>query len=381
MRLLPVKIFFLPLIIFCYPRPIHTAEIDVKGQASTWVVSNPDKATQVGLRYIPDLLLSTAFGDYLLDSEISFNMYGAAQFYHSSDSIDTYHDFDPYRIWLRFSDAQYEIRIGLQKINFGSAMLLRPLMWFDSIDPRDPLQLTDGVNGILGRYYFLNNANIWLWVLYGNDKTRGWDIFVSQKNKPEFGGRLQVPLFTGEVAATYHHRTINLQNNLLEPPMTSHSPVAENRIGLDGKWDIEVGLWLEGVLIHRDLSDDQLSYQRQTNVGVDYTFDIGNGLNVIAEHFTLRISDKAFGSGEGASMTALSLNYPIGLLDDLTAMVYYDWDNKNWYRFINWQRRYDNWSFYLMGFWNPNQYQLFQARTENNLYAGKGIQILVVFNH
>ena len=60
------------------------------------------------------------------------------------------------------------IEPGLQKINFGSATMLRPLMWFDQVDPRDPLQLTDGVWGVLGRYYFLNNANIWLWGLYGN---------------------------------------------------------------------------------------------------------------------------------------------------------------------------------------------------------------------
>ena len=80
-------------------------------------------------------------------------------------------------------------------------------------------------------------------------------------------------------------------------------------------------------------------------------------------------------------MTAFSLNYPIGLLDDLTGMMYYDWDNKNGYRFISWQRKYDNWSFYLMGFWNPDQYQLLQASTINNLYAGKGLQLLVVFNH
>jgi hypothetical protein len=129
------------------------------------------------------------------------------------------------------------------------------------------------------------------------------------------------------------------------------------------------------------LTYDQLSYQRQTNVGVDYTFDIGNGLGAIAEHFTLCTSKKAFVSGQGVSMTALSLNYPIGLLDDLTGMIYYDWDNKNGYRFISWQRKYDNWSFYLMCFWNPDQYQLFQTSTINNLYAGKGLQILVVFNH
>ena len=69
---------------------------------------------------------------------------------------------------MRYSSDQFELRLGLQKINFGSASMLRPLMWFDQMDPRDPLHLTDGVWGLLARYYFLNNANIWLWGLYGN---------------------------------------------------------------------------------------------------------------------------------------------------------------------------------------------------------------------
>ena len=42
-----------------------------------------------------------------------------------------------------------------QKMNFGSAIILRCLTWFNSIDPRDPLQATDGKTGPLLRYYFL----------------------------------------------------------------------------------------------------------------------------------------------------------------------------------------------------------------------------------
>ena len=38
---------------------------------------------------------------------------------------------------------------------------------------------TNGVNALLGRYYFNNNANIWLWGLYGNEDPRGFDITQS----------------------------------------------------------------------------------------------------------------------------------------------------------------------------------------------------------
>jgi hypothetical protein len=379
----PYKIFLSLIMVTGILKPTISPaqEFDLHGQVSGWAATNPDKATQLGLRYIPDLMVATYWGDYILDSEISLNMYGSVQFQHDQDTTHRYDEFDPYRIWFRFAASQFELRAGLQKINFGSAMLLRALMWFDSIDPRDPLQLTDGVWGLLGRYFFLNNANIWLWVLYGNGENRGGDIFVSDKNKPEFGGRLQIPLLTGEIALSYHHRHIATNMNPSGNDFSGEFTLPENRIGLDGKWDIEVGIWAEAVLIHRELDTEIYNYQRQTNLGVDYTFEWGNGLYAIAEYFTFSLAEKAFGRGEDVSITAFSLNYPVGLLDDLTTIVYYELDNQNWYRFVRWQRTYNNWSFYLMGFWNPDQYQLFPGVTQNNLYSGKGVQVLVVFNH
>lgn len=92
------------------------------------------------------------------------------------------------------------------KINFGSASIFRPLMWFDKIDYRDPLQLTDGVYALLGRYYFSNNANLWLWTLYGNDEPMGWEKTPAVWQIPEFGGRIQQPVPRGEAALSYHHR-------------------------------------------------------------------------------------------------------------------------------------------------------------------------------
>jgi len=62
-------------------------------------------------------------------------------------------------------------------------------------------------------------------------------------------------------------------------------------------------------------------------------------------------------------------------------MFYYDWDHRDWYRFMHWRRAYDNWSFHLIGFWNPEQFQLYQSQEETNAFAGKGLQMMVVFNH
>ena len=362
---------------------LYAQNLELQGQLSAWGTVNADQVSesQTGVRYIPELSLTKSVTPSLtLDSEMSFNIFGSGQF-HQSEDFETNSDLKPYRMWLRLSTSQFEARIGLQKINFGSASLLRPLMWFDRIDPRDPLQLTDGVYGLLLRYFFLNNANIWLWGLYGNDDIKGWEMIPSYKEKPEFGGRVQLPFLQGELGLSVHHRKADLEKGLLGLIPLGDGSVDENRIALDGKWDVEVGVWFESTFIHMNTDALPFSYSHLLNVGLDYTFGLGNGLVVIGEHFIFDSSDQPFGSDERFSFSALSLNYPLGLLDMITGMVYYDWENRDWYRFISFQRSYDHWQIYLMGFWNPDQFQIYQNFSDGSLFAGKGIQIMVVFNH
>ena len=385
------------LFLLC-PTSLKTQTYGLQGQLSGWVTftENESSPTQVGLRYIPDLHISKSVSRaFSIDAELSLNSYGTGLF-HDLNDIETDGKIKPYRFWLRFAGSQWEGRFGLQKINFGSASLLRPLMWFDRIDPRDPLQLTDGVYGLLFRYYFLNNANVWLWGLYGNDETKGWEIAPSDDSKIEYGGRFQYPVFTGEIAFTYHHRVMDLEKGLksllsmiygsipgdLIPMIVIEDTFApEDRFGVDAKWDMEIGVWVEGVLLHRDIDLLPRKYQRLVNGGCDYTIPLRNGLHVLGEHFMLETSEKAFGSGDGFEFSALSLNYPFGLLDNITGIVYYDWENKDWYRFINWQRTYDDWRFHLIGFWNPERFLIYQVPDQGSSISGRGIQVMIVFNH
>ena len=68
-------------------------------------------------------------------------------------------------------------------------------------------------------------------------------------------------------------------------------------------------------------------------------------------------------------------------LSEKIANTYFDSENHSWYRFIHWQRTYDRWSINVMGFWNPKKFQIYRNITENNLFAGKGIQLMAVLNH
>jgi len=316
----------------------------------------------------------------MIDAELALNAFGSVQVLSIKD-IQTRGEIKPYRAWLRFSTSQFEARLGLQKINFGSAMFLRPLMWFDRIDPNDPLQLTDGVHSLLLKYTFLNNANIWLWALYGNDEPKGWEAIPTQDRTAEYGGRFEFPLLKGEMAFSYHRRRIDPSSSLSLQPLANEKRVTENRFGLDGKWDIGPGLWLEGVLTHQDFEFFPLKYQKSLSLGLDYTFSLGHGLHVMGEHLARQVSSKSFGSGETSNFSVLSADYPFGLMDRVKGMVLHDWKTGDWYRFITWQRTYDQWIIYLIAFWNPEHYQIYTSQTGKNLFAGKGFQLMVVFNH
>jgi hypothetical protein len=378
-----IRLLFLCILLLWLILPCSAQQVSFLGQFSAWLSGNQqtEKFAQLGVRYIPAISFTTPLSQSsTFDIEASVKAFKIG--YYQSSSKPVYEeDLAPYRAWARFSASQYELRLGLQKINFGSATIFRSLMWFDMIDPRDPLQITTGVYGLLGRYYFLNNSNIWLWGLLGNDEPKGWEIFPSAKKIPEFGGRVQFPLFNGETGLSYHHRRMNISALTAMLPITVDSLVTENRYALDGKWDIGIGFWIEAVLAHHKNEILPYEWERTYTIGMDYTFDIGNGFNVLTEYFALENTKKILQSGEGVKFSALSMNYPLNLLDTVLGIVYIDWEEKDLYRFLSFQRNYDNWSFFLFAFWNPDEYKLDINSRESNQFAGKGLQLMVVFNH
>jgi hypothetical protein len=356
---------------------------DLKGQASAWLAMNDSRPANLrfGLRYIPDLSLSLSPGrDLTLDAEVAVNAYLNGEAPDGRFSVAS-RDMKLYRGWVRFATPRFEARAGLQKISFGSASVLRPLMWFDRLDPRDPLQVTDGVTGLLVRYYFPGNANIWAWGLTGNDEAKGWETSPTVRRSAEFGGRVQVPVFTGELAFTYHHRRADLGRGILAGLAAGDVTAPEDRFALDGKWDLGVGVWFEGALIRERTSALASPDQRQINLGADYVFGVGNGLRVQAEHLIVRLAPGPWRRGSGTEFSAAVLSYPAGLFDNLSGVFFYDWTNRDAYAFLSWQRTTDRWQLYLIGFWNPDQGRIYPSASGGAVFGGKGIRLMAVFNH
>lgn len=353
--------------------------IEHQGQAAGWMTINNSGGMgfQTGLRYIPQILLNHSFRNELkLDGEISADGYLSYTLLPDS-SADPAADANFYRVWLRLSGKRFEIRAGLQKINFGSALMLRPLMWFDRLDPRDPLQLTKGVYGVLGKYYFANNSNIWLWGLYGNKETKGFETIPSKYTVPEFGGRFQLPFPRGEMAFTYHHRIAKVPESWQFQDF-SHFP--ENRIGFDLKADLGIGLWLEGTLV-KQTQNYIPSLQSMLTIGADYTFDIGEGLHVSAEQFTLKNSDELFSSGMTMTYTGVSMSIPVSVISRISAILFYDWKNSEFYTFGNVSFTWDKLAVNIIGFRNPKYMGLFGYEPSQNLFSGYGGQVMVVYNY
>ena len=368
-------------------RPAASQGFGWQGQASAWfILSDQEPSTPVaGVRYLPTLNAGKSLaGERHVDAELSVNGFASAQ---APDwrTTELASSAKLYRAWARYKTERFETRVGLQKINFGSAVLLRPLMWFDSVDPRDPLQMTEGVYAALLRYYVPSNVSFWAWGLYGNERLKGWETDPTVDDQPEFGGRAQLPVARGEIAFTTHHRHADIGGALPAPLDRSDARLYEGRYAIDGKWDLGIGLWFEGALTHQPDSDPAARDQRALTVGADYTFGFGNGLYVLAEYFAFDQERNLTGGSEAARLVATSLRYPLGLLDTLSGILYVDAERHDTYRFVSWQRSYDRWQFHVMGFWNPTQLALtpgqVESRTGRSPLVGRGFQIMMVFNH
>jgi hypothetical protein len=382
----PARVGLAILAGFLIARAADGQTLTLEGQLSSWFIladSRPSTAI-AGIRYVPTLSVAKELPDSrLIDGEVSVNAYGFGES-RSWDGADGEGHVKPYRGWVRFKSTRFEARAGLQKINFGSALLLRPLRWFDSVDPRDPLQLTDGVYAVLVRGFLPHNVTAWVWGLYGNDQLKGLELNPTRAHTPEFGGRLQAPLFKGEIAGSLHHREADLSKGLAIANSSDDTRARETRYGFDGKWDVGIGLWFEGEVVRQTRLDLATTASQALTVGADYTFGLGNGLHVLAEAFVQELQPAVLGQHLSQRFAASTVSYPLGIIDSLSGIVTVDTERGDVYRFVNWQRTFDRWQFYFMGFWNPRQVvvaPLTESNAGRNPLSGKGIEILAVFNH
>ncbi|MFH1715180.1 MAG: hypothetical protein ABH857_03180 [Elusimicrobiota bacterium] len=357
------KIVFFVFLSQIFSSYIFAQHISLHGEISSWA-DFQDSANTIGFRFIPYLNIENFNPEKTIDAEIAYDSLATWSFDKSAIDVSK---TDPYRIWLRYKLPQLELRAGLQKINFGPCRLLRPLMWFDRTNPTDPLKITDGVYGILARYYTLNNSTAWLWTLYGNNKLKGYEAVSTYTQTAEFGGRYSFHLSKGEAGITFNSRRIEDLNS---------DNAFENKYALDGIWDLGIGVWFESVVIEKELTTVKPAWQKILCIGSDYTFNIGNGLHILSEHL-LHANSSHFETTENITNTsAFSLDYNLGILDNIRALYYYSWDNTKGFYHLGVTRTYDKILFYLSAYVSD-----IQISNLSNLSNDKGIMLLVRYNY
>jgi len=356
-------LFFLPGFLICLSIVIKAQNIETKGQLAS-VFQHADNGSLFNFRYLPGCSIDYQLTDTrLLNGEAYVNGRYTTDF--SVNSLD----LELYRAIIRYTTEQSETQLGLQKINFGPAQLLRSLMWFDSVDPRDPLKLTNGVYGLRYKYSFLDNSNVWLWGLIGNTALKGMETLPTEKKQPEFGGRFQLPVFSGEFATTFHSRRVN----------TDASSYQENRIAFDGKWDIEVGVWGEAVFQKNETDIMPNRWSNMETIGADYTLPYGNGVYILLEHMNIGAGNNFPGTNDSREISAMMLTYQVTILDNFSAIGYYDWGGHNFFQYYQVQRTYDVFSFIVSLFHYPQKANagLLQGTIP---VAGFGFQLMGIYN-
>ena len=367
MSMKPIFYLIVLALISISPSLARPLSFEWKGQASLFhasTIEGPFSKSPTTLRYIPQFRV-----DYQITQMNRLGLDGAIDLYNHSlgDSL-TRREGDLYRFTIRYDLPKTQLRLGLQKINFGPARMLRVLQWFDQVDPRDPLALSPGVWAAMGRQYFDNGMNLRIWAMadapdvqrsyWGETDAWPWDV----------GGRLEYPIPAGTLGLTLHSLDVS-----------NVSDIRENRIGGDVRVDAVVGLWSE--MMFARIEDptwemDDISLM----AGVDYTFGIGNGLYVAMELAT------NYQGGTGDDMPwqmrtlALMGNYTLGLSDGLTFYLYaidFPILESQYIPMLGWQHTSGNWLFYLAVYDMPN----FSPGAALSLPTGSGIQLNIAFNH
>jgi len=355
---------------------------DLRGQIAVNVNGSNDPSAEGAnidqvIGYIPTL---SVYPEYSLlngiDFEAALNLNAQFDGFFGSGNNGSEESSGFHRLWVRYGSESVEFRYGLQKMAFGPGLILRPLRWFDSLDPKDPTGQTDAVTSARFRYFGKHDITYWGWAVHPDNS----DLFSP-------GGRIELPVpVVGELGLTYHHRPgyegDKIPDNSGMPFVDPSSQ--EDRYGIDLRADAVIGLWAEAVAAKSSGGDPFYRIDHSVYmVGGDYTLPIGSGLYLLAEHMFDRVDSTFLKTQINREFTAFMLNYPIGIFDQVALIFEYDWDGERMFNFLRISRTYDNLTLNLILFGNPKRAKFSEVELSGagDSGFGTGFQIVLVYNH
>jgi len=208
-------------------------------------------------------------------------------------------DVDFFRAWLRLDHGNFKIRGGRQKILFGSGFVFRPLGFFDTRDVTGVVPETRGVDGVRTTYFFDETTSV-----------ESWLVPAKRNESVVWGMRGEALLGNVETGAViqYHPKTD------LEELADFNQDMWQ--AGFYFKGEKAVGYWNESRL---DVENNRGNHpvRFDTVFGVDYTFDVGEGLHVLTEYF-LSVRERQFTQTDlqgdrTVQQLAVLLDQPVGI--------------------------------------------------------------------
>jgi hypothetical protein len=225
------------------------------------------------------------------------------------------YDAELFRGWIRYEKGDFNIRGGRQQILFGAGTLFRPLGFFDTRNISGIIPLTRGVDGLRSTYFLSSTSSVQGWAVPAQTGNR---VIAGLRGEANFG-----PIEAGVVIQYKPKTEITFLNsfNLELIQMGYH---------IHGEYI--VGYWNESRLdIQQDQPGDPLRFD--TVFGVDYTFDVGQGLHVLLEYF-LRTQEPGFTNidlkqDQTIHTLGLLLDQPVGIDIVWRAFFFIDLDDRS----------------------------------------------------
>ena len=367
-----VRGIILLVIYLCASAVTLAQSFSLKGQLWGSVIHGDDppvgrSSFETTLGYIPMLSLSRDLSiNRFVDLEWGYRMGKVYAGDYAISSIE-----EPYRLWLRYSTDQIEARLGLQKIAFGPAMVLRSLAWFDTIDPKDPTGQTDAVEAFRLRLFPTSSLALWLWSINNDQDTLS------------YGGRAELSTSIGEWGLTYYQDPTELGQSVGQFPIFISGP--HQRAAMDYRYDGYFGFWFEGVGIFADSKQDvELNRFTLLTLGADYTIPVGSGMLIMAETMKINGSSTAEDISSDQTYTALMASLPINMLHQLMFIAQIDWDNNHMYNYLRWGVTYDRFSLNFILSISPRRgdYNIATEYLPKTVAGfGTGLQFMLIYNH
>jgi len=246
---------------------------------------------------------------HIFDYELVGDMIYTGGVREDSGLVEEY-DAELFRGWVRYEKDDFKIRGGRQQILFGAATLFRPLGFFDTRVVFGIIPLTRGVDSLRSTYFTSSTSLV-----------QGWAVPAQIGNRAIVGLRGEINFSAIEAGAVLQYHPVT------DLPFLADFNLEMVQLGYHLKGENIIGFWNESRLdIQQDRPGEPLRFD--TVVGVDYTFDIGQGLHVLLEYF-LRTQEKGFTNldpkqDRTLQVLGLQLDQPVGIDIIWRAFLFFD---------------------------------------------------------